>query len=137
MLLKPPIHLQPSKDDEPLDEEENEPADARASEELPDEHLPHVGMEDDEVEFLNVPYSTRAPGDWVSSGTLDHEYAQFAEKHGLRRLRYFPSWGEAETWARGFFGERFKGRVFDAFNSGCPYWAFIIRGPRGAIASGQ
>jgi len=110
-------------------------AEARASEYVPDEYIPHMGMEDEEVETLAVPYSTRGPDDWVSAGTLDPDYKALAQKEGLRRLRYFPTWDDAERWARAFFGDRFKGRVFDAVNSGAPYWAFIIKGPRGVVAA--
>jgi len=124
--LKQPPPCTPSKDDEELDDEEE--ALVQGSEELADELLPDCGMDPDEVEILNVPYSTRGPDDWVSSGTLDPEYS------GERKLRYFPSWGDAERWAREFFGDRFKGRVLDAVNSGAPIWAFIIKGPRGVHA---
>lgn len=99
--------------------------------ELGDELIPVCGMEDDEVEFLNVPYCDRGPDDWVSAGTLDPMYAAKAEKHGWRRLRYFHSWEAAETWARNHFGDRFKGRVMDAVNSGSHWWAFVVAGPRG------
>jgi hypothetical protein len=133
--LKQPSLLPLSKDDDQLDDEEEVVlAEARSSEQLPDEMLPHCGMEGDDVEHLEVPYSTRDPGDWVSAGTLDPEYAEYALKNNLRRLRYFGSWLEAEEWAKSFFGDRFKGRVMDAVNSGCPNWAFLIRGPRGVDA---
>lgn len=99
--------------------------------ELGDELLPDCAMEDEDVEFLDVPYDDRGPADWVSAGTLDPTYAEKASKKGWRSLRYFYSWEAAETWARNFFGDRFKGRVMDAVNSGSHWWAFLIRGPRG------
>lgn len=100
-----------------------------------DELLPDCAMEDEDVALLNIPYSTRAAGDWVSAGTLDPLYAERALENGWRRRRYFPTWDDAERWARNFFGDRFKGRVMDAVNSQAPIWAFLIAGPRGESVS--
>lgn len=126
--MKQPSLLPLSKDDEVLDDEEELGVlDGERIEEQPDELTPQCFMDVEDVERLNVPYSTRSPGDWISSGTL----VPMETEPGRRPARYFETWDEAEVWARGFFGDRFKGRVFDAFNSGSPRWAFIIKGPRG------
>lgn len=125
--LTQPSLLPLSKDDEELDEENGVLAEARGAEEIADEFLPDCGMEDGDVEQLNVPYTARGPLDWVSSGTL----VEMETEPGRRPLRYFPTWDDAELWAREFFGTRFKGRIMDAVNSGTPRWAFLIQGPRG------
>lgn len=85
-----------------------------------DHPVPEYWMEADEVEGQEFAYSTRHPEDWISSGPLGD---------GLGSGRRFPSWEEAERWARRFFGKRFKGRVAAASEG--PRWAFLIRGPRG------
>jgi len=85
--------------------------------------IPHMGMDDDEVENTDFGYSTRGPDDWVSSGPLG--------EGGHGRGRAFDTWVDAEAWARDFYGQRFKGKKPDEPNSG-GRWAFIIKGPRGA-----
>ena len=96
----------------------NEPSDApvRVT------HLPNAGMADGEVEETEFFYSDRAPEDWVISGPLG------AGGHG--RGRPFFTWLEAESWARCFYGGRYKGRLPDEPNSG-GRWAFLVKGPRG------
>jgi len=84
---------------------------------------PHLGMDADEVENTEFAYSTRAPEDWVISGPLGES--------GHGRGRPFFSWDDAETWARHFYGARFRCRKPDEPNSG-GRWAFVIKGPRGA-----
>lgn len=94
-----------------------------ADDDIPDyepEQLPACWMEDEEVENLDVTYSTRAPADWVISGPL-------AETGGGPGRR-FDNWRAAERWARGFYGARLKGRVAEAAHSSCDRWAFLIRG---------
>ncbi len=83
---------------------------------------PDIGMDDSEVEQTEFFYSDRAPEDWVISGPLGES--------GHGRGRYFPTWRDAEQWARGFYKVRFKGRLPDEPNSGGRY-AFLIKGPRG------
>ena len=83
------------------------------------EQLPGCWMEDEEVENLNVSYSTRAPGDWVISGPLPE---------GGGPGRRFDSLKQAERWAREFYGARFKGVIREAANEGCNRWAFLIKG---------
>jgi hypothetical protein len=86
--------------------------------------IPDCGMEDDEVERLAVPYSTRGPDDWVSSGPLGPN----AEG---RPGRHFDTWEAAEVWARRTFGSRFRGRIPAAQFDGANRWAFLVKGPRG------
>lgn len=122
-----------SKDDDDTTDNEvlHAEDEARAVEITGDAILPDCAMDPEDVEGLSVPYSTRAPDDWVSAGTLDPLYNKKAAKKGWRTLRYFPSWEDAEEWARKQFGDRFKGRIVDAQNSGSHWWAFLIKGPRG------
>lgn len=125
-------HPQETDTDETDDGVLTEPEELEAVVDLEgDPLLPDCAMDAEDVAVLNVPYSTRAPDDWVSSGTLDPTYAEKAAKHGWRSLRYYATWDDAEKWAREFFGERFKGRIQEAVDSGASRWCFLIKGPRG------
>lgn len=92
---------------------------------VPRGSIPNIGMEAEEVEGTEFEYSTRAPGDWVSSGPL------FSGGGPGRR---FDTWDEAERWARAFYGTRLKGRIPDAQREGHNRYAFLIKGPRGVIS---
>ena len=83
--------------------------------------VPDIGMEDDEVEFTEFVYSTRHPDDWVISGPLN----------GGGPGRKFDSWRAAADWARGFYGNKYKGPAFPP-DDGALRWGFLIRGPRGS-----
>lgn len=89
---------------------------------------PRYFMEDDEVEVTEFDYSTRAPDDWVSSGPLGAV--------GTGPGRRFANWDRAESWAREFYGVRYRGRIAEAQQDGCNRWAFLIRG-RGQTNGGQ
>jgi hypothetical protein len=82
------------------------------------EMLPSCWMDDEEVESLNVSYSTRSPTDWVISGPLPE---------GAGPGRRFDSWKVAERWAREFYGDRYKGRIREAANEGCNRWSFLLK----------
>lgn len=84
--------------------------------------VPEYWMDETELETVEFVYSDRHPDDWVISGPLGR-----AKGPGRR----FLSWGHAERWARHFYGERFKGRVQEAFTPEGTRWAFLIKGPRG------
>jgi hypothetical protein len=91
--------------------------------EIAEHPVPEYWMDEAELETLEFAYSDRHPNDWVISGPLGH-----ATGPGRR----FRSWGAAERWAREFYGDRFKGRVQEAYTPEGTRWAFLIRGPRGA-----
>jgi len=110
----------------PLAAEEDEPEEFEATDEpslVPnpdgDEMLPHCGMEDDEVERLNVPYSIRPPGAWVISGPLPGD-------SNWRGGRFFHSWAAAEKWAREKYRDKFIGPHGPVLHSNMLRWAFLI-----------
>jgi hypothetical protein len=111
-------HLEICEKHEELDCARCAAADAGA---IPRILTPHMGMADDEVETTEFFYSDRAPEDWVVSGPLG--------ENGHGNGRSFATIGEAEKWARGFYGWRFKGRLPDEGFGG--RWAMLVRGPRG------
>lgn len=80
-------------------------------------------MSEEDVEGTEFEYSTRGPEDWVSSGPL----GEFGTGSG----RHFNTIEEAAEWARGFFGNRFKG-VIPETREGASRWAVLVKGPRGA-----
>lgn len=84
---------------------------------------PQYWMDEAEIEKLAFEYPDRHPEDWVSSGPL-------AQAKGPGRR--FQSWGQAERWAREFYGARFKGRIQEAATPEGTRWAFLVKGPRGA-----
>lgn len=94
----------------------------------PDEDLesplttPEYHLSDDEVEGMEIEYSTRAPEDWVISGPLG--------AHGRGPGRRFFSIKQAHDWAREKYGPRLKGRIKEAALFGGNRWAFLIRGEK-------
>lgn len=88
--------------------------------------IPDITVEDDEIENLNIDYSTRAPEDWVSSGPLG--------PNGYGRGRHFDTWEDVERWGREFYGARYKGLKGTAEErEGQARWAILVRGPRGEV----
>jgi hypothetical protein len=112
--------MQPDDNDEELDEAEPAPVVIEG-----DERVPEHWMGDDEVASLDVPYSTRAPSDWVISGIL-------GDGEDSRGGRRFYSWAAAELWARTKYGNKFKGRVKAVEDNNCGRWAFLIKRLNGA-----
>lgn len=101
--------------DEELDEDEKEPLPVIVGE----GRIPEHWLEPEDVEQLDVPYSTRAAGDWIISGPI----GDFPDQRGGRR---FDSWEDAELWAKDKYSSKFKGRVADLVNSATNRWGFFI-----------
>jgi hypothetical protein len=79
---------------------------------------PEYHMGDDEVESMEIDYSTRGPGDWVLSGPLG--------QHGGGPGRRFVSIQQAEAHARALHGDRVKCRITEATLFGANRWAYLI-----------
>lgn len=116
-------------EDEELETELSTPRviDVGDDEDLPpdpeqDTAQPEAWMEPEEVEHLNIPYSTRPPGSWIISGPLGLTWRK--DKRGGRR---FGSWGSAEAWAREKYGSDFIGPHEPLRSSDVPRWGFVIR----------
>ncbi len=76
----------------------------------------------EEVEEMEIQYSTRAPEDWVISGPLG--------SHGGGPGRRFATVGQAESWVREKYGDRMRGRIMEATSHSSNRWAWLIRGVR-------
>jgi hypothetical protein len=81
--------------------------------------IPEYHLNDEDVEGMEIDYSTRAPGDWVISGPL---------AHGKGPGRMFATLEEATRWAREKYGPRLKGRIAEATRWDASRWAFLVRG---------
>lgn len=87
---------------------------------------PEYHLTDEDVEGMEIEYSTRHPSDWVISGPLG--------PHGKGPGRTFHSWKAARAWATEKYGTRLMGRIREAAMFGGNRWAFLIRGERGPVA---
>jgi hypothetical protein len=105
------------------DEEEDKPVDPELL--PPPPAFPTIEMDEAAVEATEFGYSIQGPDDWVIGGPLGEGMEEV-------RGRWFETWPEAEAWAREKYGPRLKGRKPEEPGSG-RRWAFIIRGPRGAV----
>lgn len=79
---------------------------------------PEYHLSDDEVEGMDIEYSTRAPGDWVLSGPLGG--------WGTGPGRRFATIAQALKHARELHGDRVKGRITEATLFSGNRWAFLI-----------
>lgn len=82
--------------------------------------IPEYHLSDDDVEAMDVDYSTRHPSDWVISGPLG--------EHGRGPGRKFDTMKEAWFWAKGKYGRKLKGRITEATLFGGNRWAFLVKG---------
>lgn len=81
---------------------------------------PEYHLTDDEVEAMDIEYSTRGEKDWVISGPLGG--------HGKGPGRPFATLKQAWNWAKEKYGNRLMGRIAEATLFGGNRWAFLIKG---------
>ncbi len=100
----------------PPTEREPAPVEAEVQRGTPEYH-----WTDEDVEGADIVYSTRHPDDVVISGPLNN-----APGHGRR----FVTRAQAEKWGREKYGDRYRGRIHEAANSGGNRWAILVRFPK-------
>lgn len=89
--------------------------------ELSEVRTPEYHMSDDDVEGLDIEYSTRAPEDWVISGPLPN---------GGGPGRVMPNVKAAAKFVSEKYGDCVKGRIPEATKNNGNRWAYLIDGKR-------
>jgi hypothetical protein len=84
--------------------------------------IPDCGLNNEELEKLEVDYSDRHPADWVLSGPLG--------PNGGGPGRRFVTLDQARDHVTALHGDRVVRRIPEATKYGGNRWAFLIRGER-------
>lgn len=79
---------------------------------------PEYWMEDEDIEGLELDYSSRHPTDFVVSGPLPG---------GSGPGRAFDSWSAAAKWARERYGTRLRWAIREADTDDNRRWALLVR----------